>query len=71
MYGDVNGDGKVNPIDDMILARYLAKWQGYDAMVDLSAADTNSDGNITPIDDMILARHLAKWNGYEILPYKN
>lgn len=36
--GDVNGDGKVNPIDDMILARYLAKWQGYDAMVDLSVS---------------------------------
>ena len=30
--GDVNGDMKVSPLDTVILARYLAKWTGYDAL---------------------------------------
>ena len=32
MYGDVNGDGKVNPLDKIILARHLADWQGYETL---------------------------------------
>ena len=29
---DVNGDGKVNPLDKIILARHLADWQGYETL---------------------------------------
>ena len=63
--GDVDGDGKVTPTDRMILARYIAKWSGYENMCDLNAADIDRDGKVTPTDRMILARYIAKWNGYE------
>ncbi len=66
--GDINSDGKVNPLDSVILARYLANWQGYDKLVDLGAADVNSDTAVNPKDAVILARHLANWQGYEALP---
>ena len=70
LYGDVNKDGKVTLKDDATLARYLAKWEGYDeTTVDLAAADVNGDSKVTLKDNGILARHIAKWIGYETLPY--
>ena len=64
--GDVNGDGKINTLDRMILARYLAKWDGYEERIaDMRAADVNGDGKVNTLDRMILARYLAKWDGYE------
>ena len=69
--GDMNGDGRVTNLDRTSLARYLARWSGYDeTTVDLLAADVNQDGRVTNLDRTILARHLAKWAGYETLPYK-
>ena len=68
--GDINGDGRVTNIDRTVLARFLAKWNGYDeATVDQSAADVNQDGKVTNIDRTVLARYLAKWAGYETLPH--
>lgn len=32
IYGDLNGDGKVNVKDNMILARHLAEWPGYETL---------------------------------------
>ncbi len=32
LVGDVNGDGSVNPLDLVILARHLAKWEGYEEL---------------------------------------
>ncbi len=67
--GDVNRDGRVNTQDRILLARYLAKWIGYDAQkIDLAAADVNGDGRVNTQDRIILARYLAKWIGYEKLP---
>ncbi len=67
--GDLDGDGKVNVKDNMLLARYLAGWRGYDkTTVILEAADLNGDGTVNVKDNMILARHLAGWVGYETLP---
>ena len=64
--GDVNMDGSVNTLDRMILARYLAKWDGYEEQIaDWNAADINKDGTVNTLDRMILARYLAKWDGYE------
>ncbi len=63
--GDINADGKVNNKDSMILARYLAKWDGYEEqIVSMEAADVNKDGKVNNKDRMILARYLAKWDGY-------
>ena len=70
--GDVNRDGRVNTQDRILLARYLAKWIGYDAeKIDLLAADVNGDGRVNTQDRIILARYLAKWIGYEKLPADN
>ncbi len=71
-YGDLGGDGEVNVKDNMILARYLAGWDGYDASTFIfEAADLNGDGEVNVKDNMILARHLAGWEGYETLPVLN
>ena len=68
--GDVNGDNKITALDNAYLARYLAKWSGYDdTTVNKNAADVNGDGKVTALDNAILARHLAKWTGYDTLPY--
>ena len=32
IYGDVNGDGKVNELDEIVLARYNAEWDGYESL---------------------------------------
>ncbi len=67
--GDVNGDGAVTNKDRLLLARYLAAWDGYDlSKIDQNAADINCDGAITNKDRLYLARHLAAWDGYETLP---
>ncbi|MBQ3124068.1 MAG: Ig-like domain-containing protein, partial [Clostridia bacterium] len=69
VYGDVNDDGKVNPLDSAYLSRYLAKWPG--VTINLDAADTNGDGKVNPLDSAILKRHIAKWPEYANLPYQN
>ncbi len=67
MIGDMNKDDRVNTLDRMILARYLAKWDGYaERIFDMDAADVNTDTKVNTLDRMILARYLAKWEGYEI-----
>ncbi len=64
MIGDVNADGKVNATDRRILARYLAKWSGYEEQIaSWEAADINKDGKVNANDRRILARYLAKWGG--------
>lgn len=67
LYGDVNGDGKVNAIDRATLARYIAKWPGVTIVEE--AADVNGDGKVNAVDRAILARHIAKWPDYLTLPY--
>ena len=67
LYGDVNGDGKVNNIDRVHLTRYLAKWADYQE-INSANADVNDDGKINNIDKVVLTRHLAKWNAYAVLP---
>ncbi len=71
LFGDVNDDGKVNTKDRILLTRYLAGWEGYDAEdVNLLAADVNQDGAVNTKDRIILTRYLANWTGYEELPYQ-
>ena len=57
--GDVNGDGKVNAADDILLQRYLAGW---DVPIDEKAADVNGDGKVNAADDILLQRKLAGWD---------
>ncbi|MCL1809117.1 MAG: dockerin type I domain-containing protein [Clostridiales bacterium] len=65
--GDVDGNGRVAPMDATLLSRYLAGWPG--VVINRAAADVDGDGEITPFDLTILQRHIAGWPGYEVLPY--
>ena len=47
----------------MLLARYVAKWDGIE--IDLDACDFNGDGKVDQADAMILARYTAGWEGYD------
>ncbi len=63
--GDVNQDGDVNATDRMILARYLAGWEGYEEKIkSMEAADIDGNGTVEAKDRMLLARFLAGWEGY-------
>ena len=61
--GDSNGDGKISKADGMLLARYIAGWDGI--VIDLDSADINNDGKISKADGMILSRYIAGWEGYD------
>ena len=62
LYGDCNLDGKINGLDSVLLARYLAKWSMELTSTQLLAMDVNADGKINGLDSVLLARYLAKWD---------
>ena len=66
--GDVDGNGNVEPNDSVVLARYLAKWSGYNKLVSLGNADIDGIEGVSATDSIILERHLADWVGYETIP---
>ncbi|MDO4743408.1 MAG: GH25 family lysozyme [bacterium] len=68
-YGDVNSDGCVDPLDLMVLTRYVAGWQGYDLIVNKANSDVNCDSQVNSVDVIVIARHLANHSGYSKLPY--
>lgn len=71
VYGDVFSDGKVNAKDKAYLAKYIAKWDGFnETTCDLEAADVTDDGKVNAKDKATLAKHIAKWEGFETLPVK-
>ena len=64
-YGDVNGDGKVNGQDVVLLRRYMANYD-YDTgestvQVDLGA-DANGDGKVNGQDVVLLRRYMANYD---------
>ena len=59
LYGDVNGDGKVNGKDATRLIQYLAGW---DVKIDQSTADVNGDGKVNGKDATRLMQYLAGWD---------
>ena len=64
--GDVDNNGKVEGKDKAILNRYLAGWEGYDAMIlNWDAADIDGNGEVKGRDKAILNRYLAGWEGYD------
>ncbi len=59
IYGDVNGDGKVTPLDLTIARKHIldiSKISGYY----LATADANKDGNLTPLDLTIARKFILK-----------
>ena len=63
--GDVNGSGEVDNRDAMILDRFVAGWDGYEARItNIDAADMDRKGTVDNRDAMILDRVAAGWVGY-------
>lgn len=71
--GDVNGDGKVDATDSLMLSRHIASWSGYGAANGIVLANANVDGvdGVTANDGVVLSRHIANWSGYSKLPLTN
>lgn len=62
--GDVNGDGSINSLDVVSLARHLGGWVGYES-VEAASSDVDGDEELTALDLVYLSRHIAGWSGYE------
>ena len=72
LLGDIDGNGAVKSWDSVLLARYLAKWSGYETLpCPLDVADIDGNGVVKSWDSVLLARYLAKWSGYETLDIDN
>lgn len=59
IYGDVNGDGAVNRMDLLRLAKYFTGW---DVTIDEKASDVNGDGVINRMDLLRLAKYFTGWD---------
>ena len=65
IYGDVNGDGKINGRDVVKLAKYLAAYNestGESSVAVSPGADVNGDGKINGRDLVKLRKYLANYN---------
>lgn len=62
MPGDLNGDGKINSSDIILLRRHIAG--GYEQSINESAADVNDDKRRNSTDVILLRRYIA--GGYDV-----
>ncbi|MBQ7821938.1 MAG: Ig-like domain-containing protein, partial [Clostridia bacterium] len=69
LYGDVDGNGKVEPADSVALSRYNAQWTGYsESDINMANADVDGVEGVSSSDAVVLSRYNAQWAGYETLP---
>jgi len=59
VYGDVNGDAKINLADASAVLKKIAKW---DVQLDEAAADVNGDAKINLADASAILKYIAKWD---------
>lgn len=57
--GDVNGDGKVNTIDALLIQRHVVKLSTLSGNY-LAAADINGDGSVNTVDALLIQRYVVK-----------
>ncbi|WP_136479301.1 glycoside hydrolase family 9 protein [Acetivibrio thermocellus] len=65
IYGDCNGDGKVNSTDAVALKRYILR---SGISINTDNADVNADGRVNSTDLAILKRYILK--EIDVLPHK-
>ncbi len=65
MYGDVNGDGKINDTDIRYLFNALGGKSSYAKFLKFDESDFNGDGQVTVADHIYLSRYLDGWKGYK------
>lgn len=63
--GDVNADEKVNPVDIVLLRKYLLNKEKY-PLTDEKAADVNADGKVNPVDIVLLRKYLLNSEKYPL-----
>lgn len=56
--GDINGNGKVDNNDLILLTRYRARWK---VTINMDAADVNGNGKVDNEDLILLTRYRARW----------
>ena len=59
LYGDVNGDGRINNRDLGLLQQYLNDW---DVTVDVVSADVTADNRVNNRDLGLLQQYLNEWD---------
>ena len=64
IFGDVDGDGKINSIDALMVLQYNAQIEGYDELTEqqLLAADVNRDNQVNSIDALAILQINAAGN---------
>ena len=61
LYGDVNGDGKINSVDLLVLQRHILQIEMLTGVY-LSAGNINKNGkNPTSIDSLLIQRHILEF----------
>ena len=60
LYGDANGDGKIDLLDALAIDRYLAGTA--EDNFQSANADVNHDSVVDSKDSMILKKYLAEWD---------
>ena len=59
--GDVNGDGNIDPLDVLIVKRYIAEFDDAKLEGDAFArADVNGDGKVDPLDVLFIMQKIAE-----------
>mgnify|MGYP002560284487 CR=1 FL=1 len=67
IYGDIDGNDKVDFADALYLKRHIAGWDAYKT-IDAVTSDLNNDGEVDLQDLIILEKHIAGWTGYQNIP---
>ncbi|MFR5683337.1 MAG: dockerin type I repeat-containing protein [Clostridia bacterium] len=60
LYGDINGDGKINSVDLLVLQRHILEIQKVSGVA-LKAGNINKNGkNPSSVDLLLIQRHILQ-----------